>query len=72
MDILHKAIIKKLERLCKEKLRACQSSKHQNSELIFIRPMINTSPVAYMKCKDCGSTYARNATEEEIKYFITP
>jgi len=70
MKVLYKAIIKKLERLCKEKIWRCQSKGHLNSEVIRGYNPDDKISAVYFRCNECGTVFARNATEEDkLQYW---
>ena len=61
---IHRAVMRKLERLCKDKLRECDSKHHPNSEVVKRYNPRDTISVVYFRCNDCGTVYAKNATEQ--------
>lgn len=66
-QILCRAIIRKLERICKDKLRECNKKHHPNSEVIRRYNPRDTISVVYFRCNDCGTVYAKEATEKDKK-----
>jgi len=70
MPNVHRELIRKLEKICKRKMLLCKIKGHPDSEIILSYDPKRVLPFVYLKCNNCGTIYARNATkEEERKYF---